>query len=330
MNRIEEDIKNRTFAGIYLIYGEEDYLRRYYVKKLRRAILPEGDEMNLTTWKEDAFDLKAFSEQAVTLPFFAEHRLLIVENSSLFKKGGNDLAAFLSRLPEETIVIFSEKEADKRGKLFKLVASKGAVWECRHPDEEALTRWVLQQFSREGRKIQRSAMQLFLERTGNEMDHISQEIKKLLAYTEGRDAILLEDVKQLTTENTEAKVFALINEMSGRRTGKAISLYNELIAEKGSAIMILVVMGRQFETLCRVKELREQGMNQDSISDKLGLQGYQTRRILGQAARFTSEELSRAFALCVRTDEDIKSGRIRDTLAVETLIVQVTMERGDT
>ena len=300
---------------------------RHNVKKLQRAILPEDDQINLTVWKEDTFDLKEFSEQAQTLPFFAEHRLLIVENSGLFKKGGADVGKILSTLPEETIVIFSEQEADKRGKLFKQVTSGGAALECTHPNEEALTRWVLNRLSREGRQIQRSAMQLFLERTGSDMNQISREIDKLIDYTRGRDAILLEDVKILTTESVETRVFTLIDEMSTRNTAKALERYHELLAEKQAPIMILIMMGRQFAKLCQVKELREQGMDQGSIAEKMGVKnGYAVRKTLGQAARYSMEELRRAFELCVRTNEDIIRGKIGDALAVETLIVETSSQ----
>ena len=44
MQRINEDIKNGNFKQIYLLYGEERYLKNQYTTRLRKALCQEGDE----------------------------------------------------------------------------------------------------------------------------------------------------------------------------------------------------------------------------------------------------------------------------------------------
>lgn len=46
MQRLQEDIKNRSFHNMYLLYGEEDYLVRLYRDKLIKSILNGEGEMN--------------------------------------------------------------------------------------------------------------------------------------------------------------------------------------------------------------------------------------------------------------------------------------------
>ena len=46
MQRINEDIKTGNFKQIYLLYGEERYLKNQYTTRLRKALCQEGDEMN--------------------------------------------------------------------------------------------------------------------------------------------------------------------------------------------------------------------------------------------------------------------------------------------
>ena len=38
--------KNGSFARVYLLYGEETYLRLQYRDKLKKALIPDGDTMN--------------------------------------------------------------------------------------------------------------------------------------------------------------------------------------------------------------------------------------------------------------------------------------------
>ena len=325
MNRIDEDIKKGSFHGLYLLYGEEDYLRRFHTDKLKKAVLADdASNMNLTVWKDDGFNFEAFSEQALTFPFFAEHRLLLVENCGLFKKGGTELAEFLPSVPAQTIMIFSEREVDARGKLFKYAKTNGVVQEFKRLSEAELSGWILRRFDKAGRKIQRSAMQLFLERVGNDMSQINLEMQKLIDYTEGKDAIRLEDVKVLTTVHVETKVFEMIDAISRREQSWALRMYDDLLLAKEPPIKILVMMGRQFERLCQIKELRENGLDQAAIAEKTGMKTFAVRKSLEQAARFSAEELRDAFRACVETDERIKTGKMRDAAAVETLIVAVT------
>lgn len=51
MQTINEDIKNGTFRRVYLLYGDEDYLKLQYKNKLLRALVTEGDTMNFSRFE---------------------------------------------------------------------------------------------------------------------------------------------------------------------------------------------------------------------------------------------------------------------------------------
>ena len=46
MKSLNEDLKTGQFKQIYLLYGEEAYLKKQYRDRLTKALLPEGDTMN--------------------------------------------------------------------------------------------------------------------------------------------------------------------------------------------------------------------------------------------------------------------------------------------
>ena len=72
MKRINDDIKKNSFAHIYLLTGDEDYLRLQYRDKLVKALLGEGDKMNLSRYNGKKTQQDKVIEMAETLPFFAE------------------------------------------------------------------------------------------------------------------------------------------------------------------------------------------------------------------------------------------------------------------
>ena len=65
-------------------------------------------------------------------------------------------------------------------------------------------------------------------------------------------------------------------------------------------------------------------MGQSSIAEQMGMKEYSVKKSLSQVAGVSMEDLQHAMEMCVQADEDIKMGRIRDVLAVETVIVQLS------
>ena len=108
MKQLKEDLKNQTFHPVYLLYGEEDYLKRMYRDRLKKAVLGDGDEMNYSYFEGKDIDFPTLREAANTLPFFSDHRIIIIENSRWFKNA-SELADYLPAMPDTTVMVFVEK-----------------------------------------------------------------------------------------------------------------------------------------------------------------------------------------------------------------------------
>lgn len=322
MRFLIEDIKKRDFKRVYLLCGEEPYLRQLYKKKLTEALLPEGDTMNLSIYSGKSVDPKAVIDQAETMPFFAEKRLVLLENTGFFKNASPELSDYMKDIPETTCMVFVEEEVDKRGKLFKAVKKEGRVVEFERQDEKSLTRWVLTSVKKEGKQITESAMHLFLEKTGTDMGNIQMELEKLFCFTMDKDEILPADVEEICITRTENKIFEMIRAIAEKQQRRALDLYYDLLALKEPPMRILFLIARQFNQLLQVKELKNQGYDQNSIAGKLKLQGFIVRNALKQAERFSYEELSQAVEECVDAEEAVKTGRLDDQMSVELLIVK--------
>ncbi len=322
MKDLIEDIKRRRLKPVYLLCGEEAYLRQLYKKKLKEAVLPGGDEMNLSVYTGKGIDPKAVIDQAETMPFFAEKRLLILENSGFFKNASPELADYVKEIPESACLVFVEEEVDKRGKLYKAVKSSGRVVEFSRQDEKSLMRWILGNVKKEQKKITESAVRLFLEKAGTDMGNIQMELEKLFCYTLGKDEILPEDVEEICTTRTENKIFDMIRAIAEKQQKKALDLYYDLLSLKEPPMRILFLIARQFNQLLQVKELKNHGYDANGIAAALKLQGFVVRNAIGQAERFTYEELKEAVRECVDTEEAVKTGKLGDQMSVELLIVK--------
>ena len=322
MKNLNEDIKSGTFRPVYLLYGEETYLKNQYKNRLKNAILQEGDTMNFSLYQGKGISARQIIDQAETLPFFAARRLILIEQSGFFKNACPELAEYLPSLPEETILIFVEDEVDKRGKMFKAVKQKGRIAELGRQDGRTLQAWILGMLKREQKNITGDALRLFLEMAGDDMEHIANELEKLLCFTYGKDAIETQDVQEICTVTTESRIFDMIRALADQRQKEALDLYYDLLSLKEPPMRILFLIARQFNQMLQLKDLREQGFDGGTAASRAGLAPFIAKRSLAQAERFEKKELLQAVQDCVSAEEAVKTGRLGDRLAVEMLIVK--------
>lgn len=322
MKMLMEDIKKRQFKNIYLLMGEETYLRNQYRKRLREALLDPEDTMNAASFEGKGINPKEIIDLAETMPFFAERRVIEIEDSGFAKNACPELADYIPDIPESTCLILTESEVDKRGRVYKAVKKSGRVVEFKCQDERTLTRWVLGNLKKEGKNITEETMHVFLGRTGTDMENIDRELEKLLCYTVGRDIITTDDVEAVCTEQTENRIFDMIQAVTEQDQRRALDLYADLLSMKEPPMRILYLITRQFNQLLQLKELSGQGMERGEMAKAAGVPPFAMGKYMAQCRKFTSAQLRRAVEDCVDTEEQVKTGQMADQLSVELLIVK--------
>lgn len=322
MKSINEDMKNNQFKGVYLLYGEEAYLKRLYKNKLRAALTAPDDSMNYTYYEGKGINPNEIIDMAETMPFMAEKRLIVIENSGFFKNKCDELADYFEDPSDSTCFVFVEAEVDKRSRLYKRVKERGRIAELNAQDEKSLVRWIVGSLNRENKKITQSAAALFLTKTGADMENIQRELEKLICYVGERDSINIEDVEAICTTVITNNIFEMIDAIAKKQQKKALELYYDLLTLKEPPMRILFLITRQFNLLLQVKDLARLGFNAAETAKKAGLHSFVAGKYVSQSKSFDSKWLADAVEICAGTEEAVKTGRINDILSVELLIVQ--------
>ena len=81
---VRDHIKSGQFKNAYLLYGDEDYLKVQYRDQLVDALLAGGDKMNLSKFEGKDINVGEVIDLAETLPFFAERRVIVIQDSEFF------------------------------------------------------------------------------------------------------------------------------------------------------------------------------------------------------------------------------------------------------
>lgn len=307
---------------MYLLYGTEAYLKKQYKDKLKNALAAPDDNMNFTAFEGKNSNPKEIIDLAETLPFFAERRVILIEDSGFFKSSCEDLAEYLSEIAPATYFIFVEEEVDKRSKMYKAVKKQGSVVEFGAQSEELLTRWILGRLKKEGKNITGSVMQLFLSKTGTDMGNIDRELEKLICYTLGRDVITVEDVEAVVTEQTTNKIFEMVNAIAEHNQKKALDLYYDLLTLKEPPMRIMFLITRQFQILLNIRDMSARGLDNQTMAKVAGVPPFAVKRNLSQAKGFTMTQLKGALRDGVEFEEAVKTGQMNDQMAVELFIMK--------
>ena len=322
MRRIDEDIANGQFKNLYLIYGEEDYLKLQYKNKLIAALVNEGDNMNFSKYEDNGINTAQIIDQAETMPFFAEHRVILIENSGFGKKMPEDLGNYLSTIPEFTVFIFVEPTADKRGKLYKAAKAAGRDIEINMPNEAVLAKWVGAQLNAAGKQMKKDAWSQFLNMTHESMDNMSRELEKLITYVGDRNQITIDDVNAICIAKVETKIFDMLNAISAKDMVKTMDLYQDMLSAKEPPMRILTMIVRQFRQMKVVKELSGFGNNASTIAGKVGMPDFAVRRTMQLAGNFSDKEITNLLNDAADFEEKFKTGRLDEKLAVELIIMK--------
>ena len=215
--KLKNDLAAGTAGNAYIFYGEETYLREYYLKELRKKLVPAGfEEFNYHTLEGKDLTVQTLAETAEAMPMMAERTLIVVSDFDLFKLNEEQrekLIAFLEDVPPYCCVVFLYDTVEYKPnrtmkKLYKAVTDHVEAVEFRPADNSDLVVWIARRFKGPGegdRPSDGGVPDLHLRRL---MTGLVPEIAKIGAYAKGR-AITQKDIDAVADPVLSAEVFRL-------------------------------------------------------------------------------------------------------------------------
>lgn len=326
MRRVLEDIKNKTFKSCYLFYGEEDYLKESYRDRLIKALFPEEDTMNLNRFGDDVKENQII-DAADAMPFFAEKRMVVAENTGFFSKSTDLLSDYLKSVPETTVILFVEKNVDKRNACYKAVDKTGLAIEFNLPTQADLETWVLGKLKKEGKSITRTGLTEFIDRCGFSMESMDKELEKLICYSLDKEGIDERDVDAVCIPQITANIWKMVDAVAERNPRAAYQGYQKLLLSKENPLNILNLIERHFRLMLSAAELNARGYSQKQISSELGLQDFVVGNYLRQSKAFSRKIIMEMLDKMADVEMAAKTGKLRDFSAVEIIIAEYSSRK---
>lgn len=323
MHDIKNDIKNGILSNVYILCGEEEYLADYYKKQLISFATDEDTQdfnlMEIYSTMPDTADIDAFAN---SYPFMSEKKVLVVEDTRIFKKGTEEQKSFfldlIANIPEYLVIIFAEKEIDKRNSLYKQISKIYPVCEYEYQPLATLTQWITKIFTSSGKEIDREDAAYICEIAGPSMLSIKSEAEKLISFTGDKAEIDRATIDSLVTRNIENRVFAMIDDIANCKKSDALKKLSDLKALNEEPIKIINIIFNKFATFHKLLILKDKPMRE--ICSLCGLYEKHARNNLSQAQKLGGRRIAAVMVKCRDMDFAIKSGNMEKWLALELVI----------
>lgn len=313
-----QDIKKGNFAPVYLLVGEESYFVDETIKLLKTALSTE-EEAEVMTFDLNEQPIDYVIDEADTIPFFTERKLIIAKNASFLKateKGKEKIEHDIKRLenwlqnPTDTAItvfIAPYEKLDERKKVTKLMKEKCVVLLAETPQNKDLNVWVQNEAQMHGKVIADDAIGKLLEMVGPNMLQLQLEIEKMALYLGEEHEITIELVEDLVAKTLEHDAFKMLNAYLEHNQEEALKIYHDLLRQKEEPIKLVGLLANNIRTMTNIFYLQKKGYAQQQIAKQLKIHPYRVQIISGQRHRPSDQRLLQALYSLAEVDLQLKT-----------------------
>jgi len=334
---LKKQIKENNLQNVYLFYGAEEYLIKYYINAIANQIVSEENKELNYVFFDGKTDTDTIIANCETLPIFSEKKVVIARNSGLFKSKKGDtadkssdkkstkdkLSEYLEKIPEYTCLIFVESEIDKRMKLVNIIKKYGLIVELAFQKPADLVKWVIKVFKSYNKNIDQMSASYLVENSEYSMTELLNEIEKIVNFTGDKGQINVSDIESICNKSIKSRIFDLTDAISEGNISKALILLNDMAALKEPMQKVLFMIIRQIRMVYRIKLLKQKGVREDAIAKQMGLTPFIASKVMNISRNMKIEVLEKAMYYSLELDESIKTGKISDRIAIELLIASM-------
>lgn len=323
LDKLKEKLKNKTPDGVYAFFGDEEYTKSYYLKKLldytEKSPTPE---FNSVVFNDETITIDALQDAIDAPPFMCEYKSILINGLPLSNKTLlSDLCDICDDIPDGIILIFSFRAGDvdcaaykkKKDKsayvpLLDAVASSGngLCVEFAKESGSKLYNWIGKHFASNGVSANQDAIEFLPAYCGNEMTVLHGEIEKLSSYCKGRN-VTTADVEFVCCPNNDYQFFDLAASVVEHNAAKTRAIMQNFAFTGVAPEVIMGTVAKNFCDMLYVKTAFIEKKDPATTRSAIGMPDWLYRRTLASTSKISVKSLSRIIEACNKVDKKLKS-----------------------
>jgi len=226
---ILEQLKNRAFAPVYFLQGEEPYYIDLISDYIEAHALQEHEKgFNQVVLYGKDVDVPTVLLQAKRFPMMSERSVVIVKEAQSMadlekEEGMKQLEAYLQHPLPSTILVFCHKykSLDGRKALGKAIGKHAVLLTTKKLYDNQVPAWVNHYLKSKGIKATQQAVLMLSEYIGADLSRLANEIDKLLLNLKSGATLDEQAVQENVGISKEYNIFELQSALITRDALKA-------------------------------------------------------------------------------------------------------------
>jgi DNA polymerase-3 subunit delta len=314
---------------VYVVFGDESFLKRQVLAALRERILGGGDDsFALSRFAGERATLGEVLADVETLPFLAPLRLVLVEEADAFvSKYRAQLEKYLGKPARAGILVLEVKSWPATTRLAKLLDATASI-QCKALTGQQLPGWCIRRLKQQYDKtLSQQGARLLVELVGNELGLLDQELGKLASYAGENTKVDFEDVDDLVGRSRMADVFKIFDAIAAAQPDLALGILDRLFDQGEEPLRILGAFSYELRRLARAFRLNQLGRSLHMALEEAGYVSFAMRRgeqLLRHLGRRRADVL---YDWLLEADQGMKGGSaLTPRQLLERFVVRLAMK----
>ncbi|MDR3241070.1 MAG: DNA polymerase III subunit delta [Lactobacillaceae bacterium] len=330
LQTIKNDLAGGKIAPLYLIQGTDQYLMDQ-ARKLFTQMIPKDDQsMNLAQFDMGETPLGVAIDDARSIPFFGDRRVVIIDHASFLTGEQNkskiehnldDLIEYVQHPEPQTVLVIVApyEKLDRRKKITKLLQEQSVHLSFGDLTEHDVSQLIAETVQAKSYQITPQAQQLLIRLTNLNLTQIMSELDKLFLFAYATKQIDDEMVREVVTKTLSESIFDLIDFLLQKRLSEAVSLYHQLIISGEEPLRLQGAMTSHFRLLLQVKAATT---SEQGTASALKVHPYRVKLASQTVRKFSYKSLAQAFLGLVDMEKQLKSTARDPELLFELFVLK--------
>ncbi|MEQ1691721.1 MAG: DNA polymerase III subunit delta [Gemmatimonas sp.] len=232
-------VQSRTFAPVYYLYGDDDYLKDLAVRDLLEAAIdPSTRDFNCEIRRGSDLDAETVSSVLATPPMLAERRAVVIRDVTLLKKAARaQLDRYLARPASDTLLLLTSLAGTKADDA---LVNASTPLEFVPLSPERVRKWIAHHASTAlSIGISEDAAELMQQAVGNDLHLLAAELDKCASYALGaHERAHTDGTGTVATVAIDADA---VSAVVGVRRGETVTDLLDAVARQDAAAAITLV-----------------------------------------------------------------------------------------
>ena len=331
---IKKDISSSCFAKVYLIFGDDLYLKKYYCDRISDKAYDGDPLFNLQKFEGES-NLQDVYDAVNQFPMMANSKCVTLVDFDFEHCSKSDfdmLCELVSGVEEGCVFIlrfdainFDYKKSAKAKRLIDAAEKCGGRIACLdHRSHDSLARTLISGASQRGCVLNDSNAHYLIETVGDDLCLLKNELDKLCGYV--KTGIIDKDtIKTVSVKSTESSVYDYVREIIDGNISVALKLLDDLFYMRVEPMMILHTASSAYVDIYRIYAANKANLSQDVIVKDFGYKNraFVLKRASANLKKLDFKKLALSFDALLVADEHLKSFGYDPRTVLEELTVKL-------